>query len=53
MNSTLQSLLPYIAVLLGLLFLFYLGMAIPAGVCFLVGIVMIIERKWPEKWQEK
>ncbi len=42
--------LPYLLILFGLLLLFILGQAIPAGVCFLIGIVMIIEGFWPEKW---
>ena len=45
-----RKLSPYFLILLGLLLLFYMGQAIPAGVCFLLGYVMIIERIWPEKW---
>ena len=37
-------------IILGLFLLFYLGMAQIAGVCLLIGIVMIIEKIWPEKW---
>lgn len=50
MTPTLIKILPYLLVLFGLLLLFFIGQAIPAGVCFLIGIVMIEERKWPEKW---
>lgn len=42
---------PYFLILFGLLLLFYMGKAIPAGVCILIGIVMIIEKVWPEKWE--
>ena len=51
MNSTFIKLLPYLLILFGLLLLFIIGQAIPAGVCFLIGIVMILERIWPEKWE--
>ncbi len=50
MNSTLKKLSPLLLVLLGLLLLFIIGQAEAAGVCFLLGIVMIFLRIWPEKW---
>ena len=53
MSNSLKRLLPYLLILLGLILLFYLGQAIPAGVCFLIGIVIIFERIWPEEWGEK
>lgn len=53
MNTTLKTTSPYILVLLGLLLLFLVGQAVLAGVCFLFGIIMILERIWPEKWGEE
>lgn len=50
MNPTLKKSLPYFLILLGLSLLFYMEMAPVAGVCFLLGIVIIIEKIWPEKW---
>ena len=38
-------------ILLGLFLLFYMGMAVYSGVFLLVGIVMTIERIWPEEWE--
>ena len=42
--------LPYLLIILGCLILLYTGIAILAGGCILVGIVMIIEFIWPEHW---
>jgi len=42
---------PYLIILLGLLLLFWFNQVIPAGVFLLLGIVMIIESIWPEKWE--
>ncbi len=50
MDTTLKRLFPYIIILLGLFLLFFLKQAEIAGVFLLVGIVMAIERIWPEKW---
>ena len=36
-------------IILGLILLF-INQPIPAMVCFLIGIVMVFERIWPEKW---
>lgn len=41
---------PYLLILLGLFLLFFVGKAEVAGVCILIGVVMIIESIWPEKW---
>ena len=41
---------PFLLILLGFSLLALLEMAIPAGVFILVGIVMIIEKIWPEEW---
>lgn len=46
-----KQLLPYLLILLGLLILLIIGIAPVAGVCFLIGIVMILEQKWPEQWE--
>lgn len=50
MNTTLKRFSPYLIILLGFLVLFLIEQAETAGVCFLIGIVMIIENIWPEKW---
>ncbi len=51
MNTTLKNLSPYLLILFGLLVLFFMGMAEVAGICLLIGIVMVIESIWPEKWE--
>lgn len=50
MNTLLKKLTPYLLILLGLLLLFFIEQPGAAGVCILVGIVMIILSIWPEKW---
>lgn len=50
MNTTLKKLSPFLLILLGLLLLFFIGQAEAAGVCLLLGIVMVILQIWPEKW---
>ncbi len=50
MKSKFKALSPLCLILFGLFLLFFVGQPIPAGVCFLIGIVMIIESIWPEKW---
>lgn len=42
--------IPYLLILFGLLILFIIEQPIVAGVCLLIGIVMILESIWPEKW---
>lgn len=48
-NSFLMKVLPLLLILFGFLtldmFQGYVGLA-----CMLIGIVMLIERVWPEKW---
>lgn len=41
----------YLLIFLGLFLLFMIGQAPVAGVCILIGIVMIIESIWPEEWE--
>ena len=50
MKTSLILFSPYILLFLGLFLLLFMGQVIAAGVCLLLGIVMIIERIWPEKW---
>lgn len=45
--------IPYFFILFGLLLLFILSQPIPAGISLLLGVVMIIERIWPEKWEKE
>lgn len=45
-----KKLYPYLLILLGLFLLLFIGQALVAGSCILIGIVMVIERIWPEKW---
>lgn len=51
MNTTLKNSLPYLLILLGILILFLIELGPAAGVCLLLGIVMIFESVWPEKWE--
>ena len=44
---------PYLFVILGQFLLFWMNQAPIAGVCLLLGIVMIIESIWPEKWEKE
>ncbi len=46
-----KKLYPLLLILFGLFLLFVIGLAEVAGVCILVGIVMIFESIWPEKWE--
>lgn len=48
-----KKILPYLLILLGLLVLFIIGQPIAAGVCLLLGIVMIFESIWPEEWESE
>ena len=50
MNKTFKIICPYLLILVGLLFLFFMDMAPVAGVFFLLGIVIVVENIWPEKW---
>lgn len=47
-----KKLYPYLLILFGLFVLFFMGFAEVSCVCLLIGIVMIIESVWPEKWGE-
>jgi len=51
MNKKFKMLSPCFWILLGLLLLFFIGRAEAAGICFLIGIAVIILRIWPEKWE--
>lgn len=51
MNSKLKKLSPYLVLLLGLFILIIMEMAEVAGVCILIGIVMVFESNWPEEWE--
>ena len=42
--------LPYLIIILGLFLLYKMNQPVPAGICILLGVVMIIERIWPEEW---
>ena len=44
---------PYLLILLGLFLLFWMNQAPAAGVCLLLGIVMIFESIWPEEWESE
>lgn len=50
MNSAILKLVPFLLIIIGLLVLFLKNSAILAGLLILLGIVMIIEILWPEKW---
>lgn len=51
MTPTSKKLTPYLLILLGLLLLFFISQEEAAGVCILLGLVMIILSIWPEKWE--
>ena len=46
-----KKLYPFLLLLFGLFILFIVDQPIVAGVCVLLGIVMIFESIWPEKWE--
>ena len=46
-----KKLYPFLLIFFGLFILFIVGQPIVAGVCILLGIVMIFESIWPEKWE--
>ena len=50
-NSSKTTLWALLLFLFGFLAL-VVKQAIPAIVCFNIGIVMLIEQRWPEKWGE-
>lgn len=50
-KGTKMKALPWLLIVIGLLLLFVKGIAIPAGVLFLLAYVMIIEQIWPEEWE--
>lgn len=50
MNTTLKRLSPFLLIIIGLFMLLIMGNVMIAGVCLLLGIVMVIERIWPEEW---
>ena len=52
LSSNMKKLYPYLLILFGLFVLFFMGFAEVSCVCLLIGIVMIIESVWPEKWGE-
>ena len=47
--------MPLLVIVLGLLLLGLLGQLgiYVGGLCIVLGIVMLIERKWPEKWKNE
>lgn len=50
MNTTLKKLSPILVLLFGVFLLLIIGQAEMSGVFILLGVVMIILRIWPEKW---
>lgn len=44
---------PYLLILLGLFLLLWMNQAPAVGVCLLLGIVIVFEQIWPEKWDAK
>ena len=49
MNTLLKKSLPLFLILLGFFILCLIEQPIISGVFILLGIIMMIERKWPEK----
>ena len=48
----LNIIMPLLVIVLGLLLLQLFGIYV-GGLCIVFGIVMLIERKWPEKWENE
>ena len=46
-----KKLYPYLLILLGMFLLLFVGQAEVAGICLLLGIVMIFESISPEEWE--
>ncbi len=44
------KLLPYLLILFGFLVLSITNIGLVAGVIIMIGILMLLERIWPEKW---
>ena len=51
-RSFLIKVLPWLLIVLGFLTL-NMVQGFVAITCMVIGIVMLIERKWPEKWSEE
>lgn len=45
-----MKIMPYLLIIIGILLLLFLDLPIPAGACVLIGLVMIFDKIWPEKW---
>lgn len=50
MNKSLKNATPYFLLLIGLFFLIIINIPILAGLFCMLGIFIILEEKWPEKW---
>ncbi len=50
MNKTLKKTLPFLLILLSMFLLFFAIQPIPACICLLIGIVIMVEKRWPENW---
>ena len=51
-RSFLMKVLPWLLIVLGFLTL-NMVQGFVAITCLVIGIVMLIERKWPEKWDDE
>lgn len=49
--NKMKKLSPVLLILFSFLLLL-VELALPAGVCFLIGFVLIVESIWPEKWEK-
>lgn len=50
MKTSFKKASPFLLIFLGILVLLILNLASIAGILILIGIVIIIERIWPEEW---
>lgn len=50
MNPISKKIVPFLLIVFGFLILINIKEPISAGACILVGIIMIVESIWPEKW---
>lgn len=52
MKIIFKKTIPYLLIFFGLFLLFFLGNAQLSGISLLIGIVMVIDSIWPEKWSK-
>lgn len=46
-----KKITPFLLIIFGIILLLVFSLPIPAGACVLIGLVMIIDKIWPERWE--